>query len=144
MREMADLQDNLDTIKYIGPYLYNRFQTESFWPPDSNNLRPLRTKGDLVNFVSSRHITDRTSVNLKLWLTRIMQNERPNQCVEPIKYINNRWCLYHTRFENIYGFNAILQFFRNHIPRGHPIRRHLPRKKTGKAWTTKYPRFCDV
>ena len=133
-------------IPFIGKYLGERFISKSFWPPINNVsnsppiLKPIRTNAQLLTFINTRRITNNTRKNLNLWLSYILENKKPLQCV-----INtapsNPYENYHVRQVNKYGWNSVIEFLRENIPQNRPIVNHLPYKKRNRRIS--YYRNCN-
>ena len=138
------MNDSIQTLIGIGPYLFARFQTDSYWPPYTYNTVPLRSLQDLLNFILSRRSTPDASENIRNWLTNILLNARRGQCIGQTVLMENQLRQYHVRKENERAWNAVVEFFKDNVPLQHPIRKHLPRYKRGRLQKTKYPRRCAV
>src|SRR5437868_15238589 len=105
-----DYDDPISSLKYIGPYLQQNFETRSFWPPDSANVYPIETLRDLVQFIQTRSVNDITATKARIrkWLAIITKNERNGQCVEPAKLRGDAEYLYKVRQSNVKGYNVII------------------------------------
>jgi hypothetical protein len=129
-------------LKYIGPYLRDRFLTESFWPVGTRNIHPIRTLGHLHDFFISRRALPTARRNVTRWLEHIMTNDRAGQCVEPGRQVPpDNVHLYRVRQINECGFNAVVGFFEHHFSNP-PHNRKIPRPKTGRQFHIKYPIIC--
>lgn len=136
----------LTVLKYIGPYLSDRFVTESFWPATSNNpnnARPIQSLGDLRDFIVNKGGT-RVRPNLRAWLRRIMTNERRRECVGQPKMVAGSARRYDVNEVNYCGYNSVVGFLRHHFPAGSPHHGKIPMPLTGRAEHVKYPARCAV
>jgi hypothetical protein len=139
-------------LKYIGPYLSERFVTESFWPASSNNAnnaRPIQSLGELRDFIVHKSGVNARR-NLRAWLRRIMTNERSRQCVMQRKLqpkmvdpegVPRR---YDVNEVNYCGYNSVIGFLRHHFPAGNAHHGKIPMPLTGRAEHVKYPPRCAV
>ncbi len=133
---------SIQTLKHIGPYLEFRFRTESYWPPNTNNRRPIRTLEELEDFVRTRRGPNRKS-KLRGWFIRILQNERSNTCVGRPKWVEGELRQYNVRDVNELGWNAVMNFLRSVIPLGHDVRNDIPPVKRHRP-ASGYPRKCVI
>ena len=141
--DSLNLDQPVQKMKYIGPYIAERFLTASFWPVTSRNVHPITTLRDLRDFLRSRRPLRNTRANMTLWLERVMSNARPEQCVEQGKDVPPDHHLYHVRRVNECGFNAVVGFWSHHFP-DRPHRSKIPRPKLGRSFPVKYPQLCRV
>ena len=129
MDEDQRLDSPLTRLKYIGPFLAERFQTHSFWPPEGrgSQLVPLTSLRELLTFVKARR-GPHTKRNLSSWLRAITTNERAGECLDsrPIETCVH----YRVRPQNLFGHTMILNFLREFLPPAHrnkiPLRQHHP------------------
>ena len=125
----------LTQLKYVGPYLSERFRTHSFWPPNDHRrrrLHPIRSLRDLVNFVVSRR-GPHAKGNLTEWLRVITENARAGDCVTTVN--EPHACpFYRVRPQNLFGHTMIINFLRAYVPRSHqskvPARQAHPTRMT--------------
>ena len=127
---------SLRSLKYVGIYWEDRFKTESYW---TSKQYPIRSLEELIRFVNSRRgylMKER----LKDWLSRVMRNRRANECVEGSeKLINGSLIRYRVRHENEKGWNAIVDFLREHVRE--EMRRKIPARKRGRR-VSNFPLKC--
>ena len=102
-------------IKYIGEYLSERFQTDSYW--DGTRV-PIRNNQELVSFVNSK----RSKVKLHEWLSLILENDRSRQCIVD----------YRVRKVNKYGWNSVIEYLSSRVNDNSK----LPAKKRMRRNTT--------
>jgi hypothetical protein len=126
-------------LKWIGPYLSNRFINESYW---GNVQIEIKSKEELLYFVSSRRITDNTRQRFMNWLTRILTNRRSSECVGDAKIRRGRLIQYNVRNVNQKGWNSVIDYLRNELI-GNPIREYLPSKKRARPIMS-YPNRCII
>jgi hypothetical protein len=139
------LDSPMTSLKYIGPYLAERFRTESIWPLGSRQQHPIHTVRDLCDFFRTRRVVQGARRRLTAWLERITTNGRPRQCVEPGKFVvpGGDYHRYHVRDVNECGFNVIVGFLRYHFPAA-PHDQKIPHPKRGRQAHVKYPALCRV
>jgi hypothetical protein len=128
-------------LKYIGPYLAERFETESYWPATSHRAadqRPMRTLHDLVDFVEQRRGNARKGV--KAWLQRICENARGGACVDPPKMLQGVKRRYQAREVNEAGYNAVIMFLRARV-NGRSLR-NVPAHFRNRQLSSRYPEEC--
>lgn len=143
-------------LPYIGPRFWHRFQQKSRWTPVgvrnavAPQNHPLRTLRQLVRFVNTRrpaHATRNAQPNgairnqLSQWLSRILKNARPGQCVgNPIPRVRSRY-RYKVRPVNFMAWNSVIQFLRDHCaPHAQAYLPGLKRHQQNLARA--YPREC--
>lgn len=141
--DYVDYDDPISSLRYIGPYLEENFASKSFWPPGSNNARPISTLQELINFIRTRSGNDipATRSRVKEWLMEIMRNERSGQCVEPAKLRGGADYLYKVRQSNVKGYNTIIDFLRDNFE-GTIHYDKIPRRLPNLPETQKYPNIC--
>lgn len=134
------MNEKLSSIKNIGPFLENAFKTRSYWPPDSNTLRPIRSVKDLISFVKTRGSIDKaeTKRKLSLWLKSIMKNIRSGECIGKTVKVNGQDSQYKVRKSNLEGYNSIISFLRDSLD-GTLHYDKIPNKLPYLTGTRKYP-----
>jgi hypothetical protein len=135
----------INSLKYIGDYLSDRFRTHSFWPPDSDTPRPILTLEQLVRFVKTRSVRDIPATRRRLteWLDFILQNAHPGQCVGDPLYIDHEWRRYKVREQNQYGHFAIISYLRGELI-GTVHYGKVPLKKPRLPVHRSHPRSCSL
>ncbi len=132
-------------LKYIGPYLAQRFRTHSLWPPGSHNpqLYSITTLRDLLNFVRTRRGQNVRS-NLSRWLQLIASNAREGECVTSrTTHPDHPGILpnqYRIRAQNLYGHTMVLNFLRQYLPPNHLYK--LPARQSHPT-SEAYQRPCS-
>ncbi len=136
-----DLDSPLTRLKYVGPYLSQRFRTHSIWPPGHahSQLHPIRTLGELCAFVQTRRGRN-AKRNLSEWLRIITENIKAGECVESRTIPGRLHEHYRVRPQNLFGHTMILNFLRQYLPRRH--QKKIPARQSHPT-TEHYQRPCS-
>lgn len=131
----------LTRLKYVGPYLSQRFITHSLWPPDHPHaqLHPIRTLGELSDFVRTRRGRN-AKRNLSEWLRLITENARTGLCVDSTRIPGRAPEQYRIRPQNLFGHTMILNFLREALPAAHHSK--IPQRQSHPT-TEQYQRPCS-
>lgn len=146
------MEDNLQSLNNIGPYIAERFVTHSRW---NGADVPIQNLQQLKNFIIRRaNNIDENEAKEKIsqWLKVITKNQRNSQCLNNQKYrkvIEGVERNYKVREFNFYAFNAIIDYWVSVIPvnlvyAGKNIKQKIPRRITQVGITHKYPLQCTV
>jgi len=135
--EIPNLNENVQSIKFIGPYLAAALNSEHIY-----------TVEDLVDKLEDFGEVWENPLEVKQrvreWLRELFVNIRADECCYPAsKVINGEECAYLARETNQEGHNAVLKVWRHYSE--NPYRRWIPTKFTGRREIhTRFPRRCNM
>src|SRR6476469_10458951 len=134
--EIPWLIEDVESIKYIGPYLARQLRTEGIFIVE-HLIDKLQDFGDPDE--DPFEVKER----VKVWLRELFANVRGNSCCYPAsKFIDGEECAYLARETNLRGHNAILKVWRYYSR--NPYRRWIPSAFRGRIERNKYPRRCKL
>jgi hypothetical protein len=133
-REIPEIDEEVDQIRYIGPYLRRALNDEG-----------IRTCGDLVDVLEEfGEEWEGTAVRrrVKEWLELVLMNARALECCHSTRILEGEECAYKARFANQKGFNAVVKVMRHYAPSTY--RKWVPYPYRGLSLRNKYPRECRL
>lgn len=138
-REIPDLWENIEEIKYIGQYLKDKLNNEGI-------ITCFDLIEKLIEIVDDDDDFATTKQNVKEWLQSVTENLRANECCFPgSRIINNRERSYLAREYNEKGYNAIIKLWRFYVDFGTIERQCIPKSLSGRRFLhTKYVLKCEM
>ena len=127
------LNDPVSSLRFIGPLMTAQLRAE---PEHIQTLRQLKQK--LASF--------RLKTRATQWLKRVLRNRRSQRCVGRANagahYGRNH--RFHVNLFNVFAFNAIVHFMRNHPSSHHPsaFTRKLPSLISWRRANRAFPNIC--
>lgn len=137
-REVPDLWEGVEEIKYIGPFL-----KQALW---QQNIYTCADLVDIISFFGDENQQPGIARDdVKTWLKETLRNARSLQCCSNnFKLVQTELREYEARYENEKGYNAVIGLWRAYIYEN-PWRLWIPVKLRGRTSDrVKYPRRCRI
>lgn len=124
--EDIDLNEPVERMKFIGPYLSQRLLDRNIDICEDLLFEFLMLVEE--GGIDTTEIRNR----IKDWLQDALSNARQNQCVRSINYLRQGHIYgYKVRNENLMAYNSVLRFWHHNVDPN--LRKFIPRPLTGRT-----------